>query len=58
MKIDTKIRHVTKPGADLFLELGFPAEEARRLQAASIQKVDAALSRGKKTSDHRKREWV
>ncbi len=26
MKIDTEIRHVTKPGANLFLELGFPAE--------------------------------
>jgi len=25
MKIDTKIRHVTKPGANLFLELGFTA---------------------------------
>ena len=23
MKIDTEIRHVTKPGANLFLELGF-----------------------------------
>ena len=35
MKIDAEIRHVTKPGANLFLELGFSAEEARRLQAAS-----------------------
>ena len=25
MKIDTEIRHVTKPGANLFLELGFHA---------------------------------
>jgi len=24
MKIDTEIRHVTKPGANLFLDLGFP----------------------------------
>ena len=31
MTIDTKIRHVTKPGANLFLELGFPAEEAAQL---------------------------
>jgi len=30
MTIDTKIRHVTKPGANIFLELGFSAEEARR----------------------------
>ena len=34
MTIDTKIRHVTKPGDNLFLELGFPAEEAARLHAA------------------------
>jgi hypothetical protein len=31
MKIDTEIRHVTKPGANLFLELGFTPKEARRL---------------------------
>ena len=31
MKIDTDIRHVTKPGANLFLELGFMPEEAGRL---------------------------
>ena len=35
MKIDTEIRHVTKPGANLFLELGFTRDEAKRLQAAS-----------------------
>jgi phage-related protein/predicted XRE-type DNA-binding protein len=40
MKIDTDIRHVTKPGANLFLELGFTPKEARRLQAASRQQVD------------------
>ncbi len=31
MKIDTEIRHLTKPGANLFLELGFSADEAQRL---------------------------
>ena len=35
MKIDTEIRHVTKAGANLFLELGFSAAEAKRLQAAA-----------------------
>lgn len=40
MKIDTEIRHVTKPDANLFLELGFPAEEAHRLQAASRQQIN------------------
>jgi predicted XRE-type DNA-binding protein len=38
MKIDTEIRHVTKPGANLFLELGFTPDEAKRLQGASSRK--------------------
>src|SRR6266567_3763046 len=40
MKIDTEIRHVTKPGANLFLELGFTPEEAKRLQAASRKQIN------------------
>jgi len=40
MKIDTEIRHVTKPGANLFLELGFSAAEAKRLHAASRQQIN------------------
>ncbi len=40
MKIDTEIRHVTKPGANLFLELGFSPAEARRLQAASRKQIN------------------
>jgi predicted XRE-type DNA-binding protein len=40
MKTDTKIRHVTKPGANLFLELGFNAAEAKRLQAASRKQIN------------------
>jgi predicted XRE-type DNA-binding protein len=40
MKIDTEIRHVTKPGANLFRELGLTAAEAKRLQAASREQVD------------------
>jgi len=35
MKIDTEIRHVKKRGANLFLELGFAPDEAKRLRAAS-----------------------
>ncbi len=42
MKIDTEVRHVTKPGANLFLELGFPAAEARRLHAASQKQINDA----------------
>jgi hypothetical protein len=41
MTIDTKIRHMTQSGADIFLELGFPLDEAKRLQAAAQQVNDA-----------------
>ena len=40
IKIDTEIRHVTKPGANLFLELGFAPAEAKRLQAASRKQIN------------------
>ena len=40
MKIDIEIRHVTKPGANLFLELGFSPAEAKRLHAASRKQVN------------------
>ncbi len=40
MKIDTAIRHVTKPGKNLFLELGFAPDEAKRLHAASRKQIN------------------
>ncbi len=40
MMIDTKIRHVTKPDANLFRELGFPQGEADRLQAELQQQIN------------------
>lgn len=40
MKTDTAIRHVTKPGANLFLELGFSPGEAKRLQTASKKQIN------------------
>ena len=43
MKIDTEVRHITKPGANLFLELGFPPAEAKRLKAASRKQIDDTL---------------
>ena len=43
MTIDTEIRHVTKPGANLFLELGFSAAQAKRLQTASRQQINDTL---------------
>lgn len=39
MMIDTKIKHVTKPGANLFLELGFEPDEAARLHTESKQRI-------------------
>lgn len=39
MKIDNQVRHVTKPGANLFLELGFAPGEAKRLHAASRKQI-------------------
>src|ERR1700761_2766908 len=44
MTIDTKIRHVSKPGSNLFLELGFSAAEAKRLHAASQEQLMSELS--------------
>lgn len=32
---DTRVRHVTKRGANLFAKLGFPPSKAKRLQAQS-----------------------
>jgi predicted XRE-type DNA-binding protein len=40
MKIDIEVRHVTKPGANLFLELGFSPAEAKRLQTASRKQIN------------------
>jgi hypothetical protein len=39
MKFDTEIRHVTKLGANVFLDLGFSPAEAKRLQAASRKQI-------------------
>ena len=40
MTIDTKIRHVTKPGTNLFSELGFSTEDADRFQVESKQQIN------------------
>jgi predicted XRE-type DNA-binding protein len=41
MTIDTKIRHVTKPGTNIFRELGFEKEEAKELHAELEQRINA-----------------
>ena len=38
--IDTKIRHVTQPGANLFVELGFDLNEAEQLQIESRKRIN------------------
>lgn len=43
-KIDTQVRHVTKPGANLFAELGFSPDDARRYQAESRERIDHTLA--------------
>lgn len=40
MKIDTEVRRVTKPDANLFLELRFPPAEAKRLHALSRKHIN------------------
>lgn len=40
MTVVTEIRHVTKPGANLYLELGFAQDEAKCLQAASRKQIN------------------
>lgn len=42
-KIDTQVRHVTKAGANLFAELGFAPDDARRYQAESREQIDHTL---------------
>ncbi len=39
-EIDTKIRRVTKPDANLFVELGFAPAKAARYQAELQNRID------------------
>jgi hypothetical protein len=43
MKLDNEVRHVTKPGANVFLELGFTPDEAKRLQ---VRPANRSMTRG------------
>lgn len=40
MTIDTQIRHVTKPGVNLFTELGFAPAEAEQFHAQSQLQIN------------------
>lgn len=57
MNIDTEIRHISPPDANLFLELGFEADEAKRLQAESQQRINAALLLKEQLMDELSR-WI
>lgn len=39
-EIDTQVRHVTRADANLFLELGFPADEAQALLKSARRQID------------------
>ncbi len=53
MKIDTEVRHVTKPGANLVLEVGFAPAEARGLQAAFRKQINDTQLLKQKLMDER-----
>ena len=40
MKVDTKSRHRTKAGGNVFVDLGFPPKEAQRLLAHADAQID------------------
>ena len=40
LKIDTEVRHLTKPGTNLFEELGLAPGEAKRLHVAARKQID------------------
>jgi len=40
VKVDTKFRHLTKAGGNVFLDLGFPPKEAKRLLAHADAQID------------------
>ncbi|SJM92917.1 Uncharacterized conserved small protein-like protein (fragment) [Crenothrix polyspora] len=57
MNIDTEIRHVTKTGANLFLELDFEPNEAARFHAESQQHINDALVLKEQLMDELSR-WI
>jgi hypothetical protein len=44
MNIDTEIRHITKAGTNIFLDLGFDAEEAEQFYAELQRQVNEELA--------------
>lgn len=46
-KIDTRIRHITPAGTNIFLDLGFSSEEAEQLYADSTNEIANAKAKAK-----------
>jgi predicted XRE-type DNA-binding protein len=44
MSVDTEIRHVTKAGSNIFLDLGFDTVEAEQFQAELQQHVNNTIA--------------
>jgi predicted XRE-type DNA-binding protein len=57
MKIDCKSRHRTKAGGNVFLDLGFPPKEAKRLLAQGDAQIDESIRLKKQLMDEIA-EWM
>ena len=57
MTIDTKSRHRTRAGGNVFLDLGFSPKEARRLLAHADARIDESISL-KQQLMHEIAEWM
>ena len=51
MKIDTEFRHVTPADGNIFLDLGFPPEEAEKLKAESTLLTETKLTLAQSIGD-------
>ena len=51
MTTDTKLRHITREGDNIFLDLGFPAKEARRLLRQADDRIDESIRLKKELMD-------
>jgi predicted XRE-type DNA-binding protein len=57
MSIDTKSRHRTRAGGNVFLDLGFPPEEAKRLLAHADAQIDESIRLKQQLMDEIA-EWI
>jgi len=57
MKVDTKSRHRTKAGGNVFLDLGLPPKEAKRLLAHADARIDESIRLKRQLMDEIA-EWI